>query len=182
MGRSRAVFLDRDGVLNEAVVRHGRPYPPKTPAEVVITDGAAQALAQLKQAGFLLLVVTNQPDVARGTATRSDVDEINRSLSEHLPLDGFFLCCHDDLDHCECRKPKPGLLFEAVAKHNIDLRGSFMIGDRWRDIDAGHAAGCSTILIDYGYAERGPTSVPDATVTSLQQAVSWILARERPSR
>jgi D-glycero-D-manno-heptose 1,7-bisphosphate phosphatase len=172
----RAVFLDRDGVLNEAILREGRPYPPASVEELRVVPDAAQALAQLKAAGFELIVVTNQPDVARGTQSRAAVEAMNAMLGAALPIDEFCVCFHGDADECNCRKPKPGLLEDAATRRGIDLRRSFMIGDRWRDIDAGAAAGCRTILIDRQYRERVPEHVPDCRVTSLSAAVSWILA------
>ena len=170
-----AVFLDRDGVLNRAVVRDGKPLPPPGLHDLEIMPDAATALAELKSHGFPLYVITNQPDVARGTLTRSEVDQMNQQLASLLPVDDIFVCYHDDADHCACRKPKPGLIYEAQRKHNIDLARSFVVGDRWRDIDAGHAAGCKTILIDYGYRERKSTRPPEASVRSLQDAADWII-------
>lgn len=178
MRNNRAVFFDRDGVLNEAVVREGRPYPPVNLTETRLVAGAREALMRLRQRGFLLFVVTNQPDVSRGTSSRSQVEEINQYLAEHLPIDEFCTCCHDDKDGCSCRKPLPGLLLTAAEKHAVQLDRSFMVGDRWRDIDAGTAAGCRTILIDYSYQERGPSKPPDQTVFSLTDAVDWILNQE----
>jgi D-glycero-D-manno-heptose 1,7-bisphosphate phosphatase len=169
-----AVFLDRDGVLNEAVVREGKPYPPASAGEVRIVPGAAQALQRLKSLGLPLIVVTNQPDVARGGQTAGAVEAIHNRLRAELPIDDFLVCFHDDGDGCACRKPKPGLILEGAARHGADLSRSFLIGDRWRDIDAGKAAGCRTVWIDHGYREREP-SAPDARVTSLAEAVAWIL-------
>lgn len=171
----RAVFLDRDGVLNEPVIRDGRPYPPTTLDELKVISDARSALSRLKEAGYLLVVVTNQPDVPRGTQTREVVDAINAAIGTALPIDDFFICFHDDADGCHCRKPKPGLLIDAATKHEIDLPSSFMIGDRWRDIDAGAAAGCRTVLIEYGYRERTPEHVPDFRAESLEGAAEWIL-------
>ena len=170
----RAVFLDRDGVLNRALVRDGKPYPPASVAELEMLPGVGQALAALHEAGFLLIVVTNQPDVARGTTNREDVEAINAALGEALPLDEFRTCFHDSGDDCDCRKPKPGALLAAAAAHNIDLRKSFMVGDRWRDAEAGERAGCTTIFIDYGYQEKQPASV-DYSVRSLLDASEIIL-------
>lgn len=171
----RAVFLDRDGVLNEAIIRDGRPYPPASLAELKLAPDAAEALNRLKMAGFLLIVVTNQPDVARRTQTREAVEAIHAALAAALPIDDFFTCWHDDGDGCDCRKPKPGLMLEAAGKYPIDLEWSFLVGDRWRDIDAGAAAGCQTALIMRNYSERLPESRPDCCVTSLSAAVDWIL-------
>jgi D-glycero-D-manno-heptose 1,7-bisphosphate phosphatase len=171
----RAVFLDRDGVVNEAVLREGRPYPPQDAAHLRIPAGASEALARLKEQGYLLLVVTNQPDVARGRQKREAIEEMNRRLTAELPLDEVLTCYHDDSDRCDCRKPQPGLIMRAARQHGIDLSQSYLIGDRWRDIDAGANAGCKTILIDRGYAERAPASAPDVRVKSLSGAVDWIL-------
>lgn len=171
----RAVFLDRDGVLTQALVRDGKPYAARTPSEMLVEPDAPDALARLKAAGFLLIVVTNQPDVARGVTRREDVEAMHRTLCEELPLDGFFVCYHDDANACACRKPKPGLLLDAAAGHHIDTGRSFMIGDRWRDIDAGAAAGCRTVLIDRSYSERAPAHPPDMSAMSLTEAVDWIL-------
>jgi histidinol-phosphate phosphatase family protein len=177
--KRRAVFLDRDGVLNESVVRDGRPYPPDTVEQLRIVDGAAAALKKLRDAGFLLIVVTNQPDVATGKQSRAGVEALNSALRGSLPLDDFYICFHVDADGCTCRKPKPGLLLEAAERGNIDLARSFMIGDRWRDVDAGATAGCRTVLIDYGYRERPPEHAPDHRATSLTDAADWVLNTTR---
>jgi D-glycero-D-manno-heptose 1,7-bisphosphate phosphatase len=174
---NRAVFLDRDGVLNQPVVRDGKPFPPASPEELVILPGVPQALRKLKEAGLLLIGVTNQPDVARGTQRREVVEAIHMALLETLPVDEILVCYHDDRDNCRCRKPLPGLLLEAAENHFIKLGASFMVGDRWRDVEAGQNAGCSTIFIDYGYSERLPKNPPDLTVHSLVEAVDWILPR-----
>ena len=175
MTRRRAVFLDRDGVLNRAIVRDGKPYAPMTLAEFEIFPEAPAAMAKLKERRFLLVVVSNQPEVKRGHTDRATVESIDRALMNALPLDEIFVCYHDDIDGCECRKPRPGLLLQAAAKYSIDLPASFLIGDRWRDIDAGAAAGCKTVLIDYGYRDKQPEHNPDVRVASLREAVDWIL-------
>ena len=171
-----AVFLDRDGVLNEASVIDGRPYPPVSVDQLRLFPDVRDALGRLRNAGFLLIVATNQPDVSRGTLRREAVDEINAKIGEALPIDEFFVCWHDDADACPCRKPRPGMLFAAAAKHEIDLSRSFMVGDRWRDIEAGHAAGCRTIMIDRDYRERSAQQPPHFQTTSLAEAANWIVA------
>lgn len=173
----RAVFLDRDGVLNEAVVRDGKPYPPATAAEVRLVEGALKALRRLKEMGFLLLVTTNQPDVARGTLAEAALAEINAVLRASLPLDDIFCCIHTG-DGCECRKPKPGLLLEGAARYGLSLKDCYMIGDRWRDMDAAAAAGVRGVWIDYGYQEREPSAPPAARVKSTTEAVDWIAEQE----
>jgi D-glycero-D-manno-heptose 1,7-bisphosphate phosphatase len=170
----RAVFLDRDGVINRAIIRQGRPFPPANLGDLEIPPGVREALTRLKGAGYALIVVSNQPDVARGKTSRETVDSINRRLAETLPIDEFRVCFHDNKDLCGCRKPKPGLLIDAARERGIDLGQSFMIGDRWRDVEAGAAAGCTTIFIDYGYDERRPAAI-DHTVTSLNEAAEIIL-------
>jgi D-glycero-D-manno-heptose 1,7-bisphosphate phosphatase len=170
----RAVFLDRDGVINRAIVREGKPYPPANLEELEILPGVKEACEKLHAAGFLLIVVTNQPDVARGSTTKEAVEEINQSLRSRLPLDDFYTCFHDTKDSCTCRKPLPGSLLAAAEKYNLDLSNSYMVGDRWRDVEAGQAAGCKTIFIDYTYDEAQPESV-SFKVSSLLEASHIIL-------
>jgi D-glycero-D-manno-heptose 1,7-bisphosphate phosphatase len=172
----RAVFLDRDGVLNRAIVREGKPYPPANVGELEILPGVAEALAALRAAGFLLIVVTNQPDVARGTTTREAVEAINAALGAALPIDEFRTCLHDSGAGCDCRKPKPGALLAAAALHDIDLLQSYMVGDRWRDTEAGRRAGCKTVLVDYAYDEKQPGYV-DHRVKSLLEATQFMVRK-----
>ncbi len=170
----RAAFLDRDGVLNRALVRDGLPNSPSGLHEVEIPSGVSEACQRLRREGFLLVVVTNQPEVARGRLTRRSVEEINAFLRSRIPLDDVRVCYHDDPDGCDCRKPKPGMLLAAARDLNISLNRSFAVGDRWRDIEAGRRAGCRTVLIDHGYAEPPPSSM-DFTTQTLSSAVDWIL-------
>jgi D-glycero-D-manno-heptose 1,7-bisphosphate phosphatase len=171
-----AAFLDRDGVLNRALVRAAKPYPPSTPDELEILPGVGNALVRLKAAGYSVVVITNQPDIARGVTSQGAVDAIHSRLRRLLPIDEIRVCPHDDADGCDCRKPKPGLLLRRPA---YDLGASVLIGDRWRDIEAGRAARCAvTILIDYGYDEVVPHE-PDVRVGSLAEAVDWLLGRDR---
>ena len=176
----RAVFLDRDGVINRARVVKGRPYPPRTLAELEVLPGVAEALQALTDAGFLLIVATNQPDVARGAILRAEVDAINARLMELLPLDDIRVCFHDSADGCGCRKPRPGLLADAARDYAINLAHSFMVGDRWRDIEAGRRAGCTTLFIDHGYAEQRPEQC-DYTVKSLPEAGRIIINQSQRS-
>jgi D-glycero-D-manno-heptose 1,7-bisphosphate phosphatase len=169
----RAVFLDRDGVLNAAVVKDGKPYPPASAAVMEILPGVPEALARLRAAGYLLVVVTNQPDVARGKQTRAEIEAIHDKLRAAMPLDAIYTCMHDDADHCSCRKPKPGMLVTAATDLGIDLTRSFMVGDRWRDTEAGEAAGCRPIFVDRDYRERKPETA--VHVTDLPEAAAWIL-------
>jgi D-glycero-D-manno-heptose 1,7-bisphosphate phosphatase len=175
----RAVFCDRDGVLNRAIMKAGKPYPPTSLAELQIMPDALPTLTILKNAGFLLLGVTNQPDVARGTQSREVVEAINSTLLRTLPLSEILVCYHDDGDGCVCRKPQPGLLLQAAAHYGIRLSDSFLIGDRWRDVEAGQRAGCKTVLLDYGYSERKSEQPADCIVASLADAVTWIMQSMR---
>jgi D-glycero-D-manno-heptose 1,7-bisphosphate phosphatase len=171
-----AVFLDRDGVLNSAIVRDGRPYPPATLEEFSILPGVLDACEALRRAGFVLLVVTNQPDIARGVQDRATVDEFHEILLRTLPIEEVYVCPHDDADGCDCRKPRPGMLLEAARDRDLNLGSSVMVGDRWRDIEAGRRAGCRTVFIDRGYSERAPSD-PDAIVNDLVQAAAWITSK-----
>jgi D-glycero-D-manno-heptose 1,7-bisphosphate phosphatase len=174
-GLRPAVFLDRDGVLNRSIVRGGKPYPPHSLAELEVLPGVPEALARLRQAGFLLVVVTNQPDVARGTQRREVVEAINSALWDALPLDDI-LTCYEDGDSPR-RKPNPGMILEATAKHGLALGESFLIGDRWKDVEGGCRAGCRTILLDYEYQEAKPPTIDaDCIARDLGAAADWILA------
>ena len=155
----RAVFLDRDGVLLD---HNGSVIP-----------GAKAALDRLKDT-FALIVVTNQPDVATGKIKREILDRINSAMQRVLPVESVKVCPHVDADECDCRKPKPGMLISAAKHHDLDLPRSFMIGDRWRDISAGHAAGCATILIGTAYGEP-MRDKPDHRAADLDTAVTIIL-------
>jgi D-glycero-D-manno-heptose 1,7-bisphosphate phosphatase len=155
-------------------VRDGKPYPPASLVELEILPGVQEALQKLHDASYLLVVVTNQPDVARGTAKREDVELINSFLSSQLPIDDFKSCYHDSGDKCGCRKPLPGALLDAAKEYDIDLSKSFMVGDRWRDVEAGASAGCKTFFINYRYAEKEPNA-PDFIVSSLLEAKKIIL-------
>ena len=170
----RAVFVDRDGVLNHSVVRNGKPYPPDSIDTLAVCDGVDDAVRELRAAGFLVIVVTNQPDVGAGRQTREAVEAIHGYLRARLTLDDIRVCYHTDDDGCDCRKPKPGMLVNAARDWAVDLTTSFMVGDRWRDIDAGRAAGCRTVLVGNCYEER-PAEGFDAHVSSLREASRWVL-------
>lgn len=174
----RAVFLDRDGVLNANIDRGGKPVAPTTLEDFKILPGVPDATRRLKAAGFLLVVVTNQPDLATGKNTPAVIEAMHNRLRRELLLDDIRICPHVDADGCDCRKPKPGLLLEAAKLHGIDLNSSFIVGDRWRDVEAGRKAGCLTIFVDCGYEQDGPNN-PDVTVGSLSEAADIILARDR---
>ena len=172
----RAVFLDRDGVINRALERDSKPYPPRSLSEFEILPEVPAACAKLKSAGFLLVVVTNQPDVGRGTLKKEIVKAIHAGMCQQLPIDRVEVCYHPGrgASECDCRKPKPGMLLRAAKELGLDLAQSWMVGDRWRDIDCGHAAGCRTIFIDRGYAEE-LRQKPHFSAGNLAQAADIIL-------
>ena len=178
MVKRRALFLDRDGVLNESLMRDGKPYAPRLPAEFKLLPGVPEALAQLRKAGFLNVVVTNQPDVANGKAKREDVEAMHAYLLKNLAIDAVKACFHTDREGCTCRKPKPGMLLEAAAEFGIDLASSYLVGDRWRDVAAAQAAGCKALFIDYKYDEKRPDH-PYIAVESLPEAAGYIVRGDR---
>lgn len=171
---NRAVFIDRDGVINRAVVRGGKPYPPQTLEELELLPGVPEAMRSLRDAGFRLILATNQPDVGAGRQTRAVVEAMHAHLRTTLPLDDIRVCYHVDADGCACRKPQPGMLIDAAREWQVELGASVMVGDRWRDIEAGRAAGCRTVLVDSGYDERAAVGY-DAAVASLFEASRLIL-------
>jgi D-glycero-D-manno-heptose 1,7-bisphosphate phosphatase len=170
---ARAAFLDRDGVLNRAIVRNGRPYAPRSLDDFVILPEAPAAVRRLKDAGYLIIVATNQKDVGEGLMARETLDAMHVRLGDALPVDDIRVCTC--IDECPCYKPNPGMLLEAARDWNIDLSASVMIGDRWRDVGAGRNAGCRTVFIDRGYAES-LRHTPDLVATDLADAVEKLLA------
>jgi D-glycero-D-manno-heptose 1,7-bisphosphate phosphatase len=171
----RVVFLDRDGVLNRSFPEGTTTRPPRSVAELELLPGVPQALGRLRAAGFVLVVVTNQPDVARGKLDRATAEAISARVTAQLPVLDCFACYHDTADKCPCRKPKPGLLLAAAQKWDLDLTSAFLIGDRWSDIVAADAAGCTGVLIETpdSHAER---CNPDHRAADITGAVDWILA------
>ncbi len=181
MSLQPAVFLDRDGVLNRVSIRDGLPLGPMTLADFVLFDGVAEDIRRLKAAGYKVVVATNQPEIARGRLAPAALEAMHARLSAEVPVDAIYVCPHSDEDRCGCRKPKPGLLLSAARDLAIDLSRSVMVGDRWRDIEAGTAAGCRTVLVDYGYREEHKTA-PDDVVASLAEAVRRILGARSEQR
>ena len=173
----RAVFLDRDGVINANLERNGKPVAPTTLEQFSFLPGVEQAVGRLKAAGFAIVVVTNQPDVKNGLTTMETLLAMHEQVRRRLAVDDIKVCLHVDADKCDCRKPMPGMLLEAAAQHQIDLPKSYLVGDRWRDIQAGAAAGCRTIFVDYDYPQDGSMQ-PDWVVRSLPEAAAIILDQE----
>ena len=178
---SRAVFLDRDGVLNVPMIRDGLPYPPQSIEEFRLYPEAPEACALLRQAGFRLVVVTNQPDVGRGTQSLDVVEKMHARLTEKIPIDRIEICtaANDQAPDAARRKPAPGMLLDAARALGLDLARSYLIGDRWRDIDCGHAAGCITIFIERNYAEKLHER-PHHYAADLLDAARLILSLEQP--
>lgn len=182
-GRS-AVFLDRDGVLTELIRRDGRSVAPRQVYDFHMVEGLAEQLERLHQASFVLVVVTNQPDIARGHLSWTSLEAMHRRLTDETVIDHLAVCPHDGPDGCRCRKPKPGMLIEAGETLGLDLASSWLVGDRWVDILAGRSAGCKTILLEHAESWK-PTSegpvpcglVPDVVVSSLERAVDAILEK-----
>jgi D-glycero-D-manno-heptose 1,7-bisphosphate phosphatase len=174
----RAIFLDRDGVINRAVVRNGKPNPPLSSEDFELYDDVIDGCARLKNGGFLLVVITNQPDVGRGIQSREAVEAMHLKLQSALPsLDRIEICFHGGEHYgqpCDCRKPRPGLILRSAAALNIDLKKSYVIGDRWRDIDCARAAGCRAIFIERNYEEK-LREAPHFTVASFNEAVTTLL-------
>jgi D-glycero-D-manno-heptose 1,7-bisphosphate phosphatase len=175
-----AVFLDRDGVIVVPQFRDGRSFAPRRLKDFGLYPDAAASLQRLKQAGFLLVVVTNQSGVRNGLISRSEVDAMHETMARELPLDAIKACFHRQADDCECRKPKPGMILEAAVEFSINLERSFIVGDSTSDVEAGRAAGCATVFIDLGYAEPAPTA--DYIVYSLAEAADLIIETVLPAQ
>ena len=171
-GKHRAVFLDRDGVLNRSDVREGRPFAPLRVEEFDILPGVPESVVALKAAGFLVIVTTNQKDVGEGLASVDVLEAMHDKLRAEVAVDDVCVCLCGD--HCRRYKPNPGMLLDAAREWDVNLGASIMVGDRWRDVDAGKAANCLTYFIDHGYAES-LNHAPDHTVSDLPEAVRHIL-------
>ncbi len=173
-----AIFLDRDGTLNRQLIRDGQPYPPQTIEEFNLFDGVPAACAQIAAVGFVLVVATNQPDVGRGTQSQAVVEAMHDKLRALIPQISRVEVCYDPGrgEVSSRRKPEPGMLLDAARDLGLDLARSWMIGDRWRDVDCGRRAGVRTVFIDFGYAEK-LHAAPDFTVSSFPEAARIILAQ-----
>lgn len=150
----RAIFLDRDGVINNVIIKEGKAFSPRKFEDFKFIDGIKDVLERFRTRGLLNIIVTNQPDVARALMEKKELQKMHNLIRESLPIDDIFICPHDDADNCNCRKPKAGMLFEAAKKWDIDLNESFIIGDSWKDMEAGRNAGCITVLIDSPYNKQ----------------------------
>lgn len=173
----KAVFLDRDGVIVIPEFREGRSFGPRRLEDYRFYPEADRALARLKEAGYLLIVVTNQPDVGHGLISSGTLDEMHRRLRARFPIDSVRTCCHTQDYGCGCRKPKPGMLLDSAREFGISLSRSFMVGDRASDVEAGRAAGCTTVFIDLGYTSEMKPTAAHFVVRSLGDAVEVILGQ-----
>lgn len=177
---NRAVFLDRDGVVNRPIIRDGKPFPPVTAEEFELLPGVAEACARLRSMGYLLVLATNQPDVGRGTLTQEIVEAMHAKMLSLVPMDRVEVCYDPGQGvPSDFRKPAPGMLLRAAAEMHIDLAASWMVGDRWRDIDCGARAGCRTVFIDWGYDEA-LRAAPDFRVANLMEAAEVIAPQASP--
>lgn len=176
-GGHAAVFLDRDGVLNETEVRNGKPYAPRRLAEFRIYADALAALTLLKSNGFRLIVVTNQPDIGNGLVDPAVINAMHDLLRDALPVEEIMVCPHAQNDNCACRKPRPGMIMQAAEKLQLNLSDSWLIGDRWSDTGAAAAAGVRSVFIDRGYSETPGSIDCDAMVPGILDAVRHILGR-----
>lgn len=168
----RAVFFDRDGVINEVILRDGQPVSPRRLEDFVFKDGIRDVVHQLKSAGYKVIVISNQPDLARGHITQEILDRMSQKMREEISIDDIFICPHDDHHQCSCRKPNPGMILQAAEKWGLDLKTSYFVGDTWKDMEAGKTAGCQTILVDAIYNREVHS---DFRVKSLAEATSIIL-------
>ena len=175
----RAVFLDRDGVLVVPEMRDGRSFAPRHLENFRLYPEAKSALHRLKEAGYLLVVVTNQPDVGKGLISRSTLDQMHDWICQALPVDRIEVCSHTQADECSCRKPKPGMLLNVARECQIDLKNSFIVGDRASDVAAGIAAGCETIFIDLDYVSELKPKFSNHTVRSIAEAADIILGKNQ---
>jgi D-glycero-D-manno-heptose 1,7-bisphosphate phosphatase len=175
MSQRPAVFLDRDGVLNEVVVRDGAPGSPRSLAELRLVAGAGDT-ARLRQAGFLVFVITNQPDLARGLLSPEELTAMTEHIAATAVIDDHRVCPHEDRHDCDCRKPKPGMILDLARHWDVDLARSFVVGDMWRDMDAARNAGVTGVLIRSWYNEDVE---PDVEVESLTAAIETILHQAR---
>jgi D-glycero-D-manno-heptose 1,7-bisphosphate phosphatase len=173
---NRAVFLDRDGVINKVILRNGKPFSPRKIEDFELCDGIKEFLLVSKNEGFLNIAITNQPDIARKLVEWDTLNAMHKIIIENLDVNDIFVCPHDSSDNCLCRKPKAGMLFNAAEKWNIDLPSSFLIGDQWKDMEAGKNAGCITILLECIYNKEANS---DFRVKNLQSAIEIITNKRR---
>ena len=173
---NKCVFFDRDGVINEVVFRDGKPCSPRNINEFKIINGVRETFEAIRGLGYKIVIFTNQPDISRGLMTSEELEKMHSIIEEVLNPDIVLYCPHDDLDNCECRKPKPGMLIKAAEEIGVDLNASFVIGDTWKDIEAGKSVGCTTILLNTSYNLEVKS---DYRVENLEEALRIIARQDR---
>ena len=169
-----AIFLDRDGVINFTKIIRGKPYAPKYYKDFRIFSNTEKCLNSIKQMGFLAIVITNQPDIGNKKTSHLEVKKMHDKLYSLKTIDKIYVCPHSQLENCVCRKPSPYLFFSAKKEFNIDMKKSWMIGDRYTDIQAGNVAGLKTIFIDRKYKETLNKQISCKKVNSLIEAINYI--------
>lgn len=158
MEKNKAFFFDRDGILNKSILKKNKPYSPRNLRELILNFELVEFIKKLKKKNFKIIVITNQPDIKSGKLSKYTLRIINLIIKKKFYIDDFFICIHGRNENCHCRKPKPGLIIKASKKWNINLKESFFVGDRLKDMRAGEIVGCNTIFIDYDYDETKPKS------------------------
>jgi D-glycero-D-manno-heptose 1,7-bisphosphate phosphatase len=171
--KNKAFFFDRDGILNKSIIKNQKPYSPRFPNELKLNHKFLPFIKELKKKNYIIIVVTNQPDIKRGKLTKYSLKIINSIIKKYFLVDEIYVCMHDKVDKCNCRKPKPGMLKKAMKKLNIDLKKSFLVGDRNKDVEAGNSVGCTTIFIDYNYDDLKPKNY-DYKFTSISKMINVI--------
>jgi D-glycero-D-manno-heptose 1,7-bisphosphate phosphatase len=173
----RAIFIERDGILNELSTETKKPIPPRTLEEFRVKSEAGPALYELKAAGFILIATTNQPGLSCGYQSRRELDRIHDVLRRRLPLDDLMVCPHDESDYCPCRTPRPGLLIEAAFKWQVNLEYSFVVSNKWQDAEAARFVGCTSLLVNSPWVGKVH---PDYLISGLKDVVGKILELRQP--
>lgn len=176
--KRRAIFLDRDGVINKASFVNGKHRSPMLAGEVELYEDAKSSINKLRKLGFLIFVMTNQPEISRGNLRLEESDAINGVIQKEIEPEEIIVCPHDDSDRCCCRKPLPGMITDLISRYKLNPDTCYLIGDRANDIEAGQAAGVKSIQIDRGYpVDLSPHKL--ASARSLSGAVRIIQKIER---
>ena len=170
---NKAIFLDRDGVINKSIIANGKPYAPLLFEDFVFYEDTKKAIVVIQSLDYKTIIVTNQPEINKGNLNHEELKRMNDRIYNELKIDDIFVCEHTSEEDCDCRKPKPGMILNASKKHNIDLSQSFLIGDRYKDIESAHAAGCNSIFIDRKYSEKFPNK-QIKSVSSFYEAAIFI--------
>jgi D-glycero-D-manno-heptose 1,7-bisphosphate phosphatase len=171
-----AIFFERDGILNDCRVERGQQITPRTLEDFHVNVSVLEPLQKLKDAGFALIAITNQPGISRGYLSRRELDLMHIVLRKKLPLDDLLMCTHDEMDQCACRKPSPGLIREAAFKHKLDLDRCFVVSDKWQDAQAAHNAGCTSILLDSPWIGKGHHDFVLPHLNAITDKILWLAA------